>query len=795
MRDHPIVRLGARIARHDPLYALASVLLLALGIGAVGAMLALYRGTLAQPPPLANWERLVVLRGSTAQATRQPLSFPDFEDLLRDVPALADLALTRAATVTLESGDDAPQRIAGARVTPNLTAVLGVRLIQGTGFDVAIGQPADQIVISERLWRGALGAQPLDHIQVRIGGRAVAVVGVLPVGLRFPTPDVDLWMPLAPVGNEARRDYAFTTPWGVLQPGRTLDEAREQIATRVAALAAEFPQSHSGLRIEPVDVDDDLFALHRPLIALFTLVGLLVFIAVAGNLMALSAARALARRGETMTRVALGATQCRLLGDTLSAMSALAAVAVAIGGLLAWGIVRTAEAADTEVFTALRATVDAGVIVGSIAGALLLIAASLAPTWWLQRRIAHAAPAVGSTRASTADRTTVRAAGLIIAVQMAMCFATVGTLLLAQAALAALERSELGFQTDDRFSVALGVPELEHAATITGFEAAIGEVSRMPGVEQVAAISRLPLLRGASSVGVVPASVGLPGEAAIPVDTRLIIGPVDAVLGLTQVQGRFFNDNDRRDAPPTVVIDRRFAEQFFAGRDPLGARVRLQIDPTIEWTIVGVIEPVRWRTFEDGDAPAVLIAAAQFANIAPMRNAQLIWRGHYDPATGIETLRAALRRGMPLLSADTPRALAAVVADASGQARMATRLLRLLTAIAMLLAVLGVGSLLLYRYERQRRAVGVRLCLGASRSRVIASALAESLILATVGGLIGAALVVAGLKLPAAARILPGDGLSTAMLAAGAVVMLLAVVGAIGPVWRIARLEPRAALQ
>jgi len=138
MRPDFTLRLSLRIVRHEPLYVFAAVLLLTLGIGALGAVLALYRGTLAQPPPLANWEHLVVLRGSTPQAGRLPLSYPNFEDLRRDVPALADLALTRAANVTIEVGQAEPQRIIASRVTPNLAAVLGVQLAGGPGFDVAI---------------------------------------------------------------------------------------------------------------------------------------------------------------------------------------------------------------------------------------------------------------------------------------------------------------------------------------------------------------------------------------------------------------------------------------------------------------------------------------------------------------------------------------------------------------------------------------------------------------------------------------------------------------------------------
>ncbi|HET9483347.1 MAG TPA: ABC transporter permease [Xanthomonadales bacterium] len=794
MQDRSPLRLSFRIARHEPLYALASVLLLALGIAALGAMLALYRGTFAQPPPLSNWERLVVLRGVTAQSNRLPLSFPDFEDLRRDVPAFADLALTRAATVTLEAGESAPQRIAAARVTPNLAAVLGVALTDGAGFDVAVGQAADQVVISERLWRGTLAGAPIDALKLRIGGRAVDVVGVLPAGLRFPTPDIDLWLPLAPVGNEARRDYAFTTPWGVLQPGATIDDARGQIAARVALLAAAFPQSHAGLAIEPHAIAADLLAPHRPVIAVFALVGLMVFVAVAGNVAALAAARELSRRGATTTRLVLGANHRRLFGDAVRGALALAAVAAVAGALLALTIVRAAEASDAEMFTALRATVDAGVLAGTGAGALLLLAAQLAPSWWMQRRIALATPGAGGLRAMTVDRSTVRAAGAIVALQLAMSFATVGTLVLANLALAALERTDLGFATQDRYSVALGVPELDHAATIAGFEAAIDEVARMPGVATVAAISRLPLLRGASSVGLVPSSVGLPGDAALPVDARLVVGAADEALGLRLVRGRFIGDEDRQGAPRAVVVDRRFVQQWLPDRDPIGARLRLQIDPTIEWHVVGVIEPVRWRTFEDGEAPALLVAAAQFDNIAPMRNAQLVWRGRFDASTGVEPLREALRRGMPLLSADTPRPLDAIVADASGQARIAARLLRLLTGIALLLALLGVGALLLYRHERQRRAVGIRLCLGASRGRVVARALADSLVLAMCGAVAGAALVVALRQLPAAARLLPADGLASAMLAAAAVVALLAIVGGIAPAWRIARLEPRKVL-
>jgi putative ABC transport system permease protein len=792
MRDRP--SLALRLARHEPLYTFATAMLLTLGIGALGAMLALYRGTLAQPPPLANWDRLAVLRGATAQAARQPLSYPDFEDLRRDVPALEDLALTRAATVTMEAGQAAPQRIAAARVTPNLAAVLGVGLIAGPGFDVALGQAADQIVISERLWQGTLAGQPIDRLNLRVGGRAMKVVGVLPAGLRFPTPDIDLWLPLAPVGNEARRDYFFTTPWGVLRPGSTLDDARQQIATRVEALAAAFPQSHAGLRIEPFAIAQDLFAPHRPLLAVFALVGLLVFIAVAGNVAALSAARALARRSEMATRLVLGASHRRLFGEAARGVAAMAAIACSGGALLAWAIVRAAEAGGAEMFTALRANVDATVIAGTSAGALLLIAAQLAPTWWMQRRIALAAPGSGSLRAMTADRGTVRAAGAIVALQMAMCFATVGTLVLAHLALASLQRIELGFDTDDRYSVALGVPELDHAHTIAGFEAALDEAGRLPGIDSASVISRLPLLKGASSVGLVPSSVGLSGDAALPVDARLVVGPADQALGLRLLRGRFIDETDKHGTQPVTVVDKRFAEQWLADRDPIGARVRLQIDPSIEWEIVGIIEPVRWRTFDDGEAPSLLVAAAQFDNIAPMRNAQLVWRGRYEAAS-LDALREALRRGMPLLSADTSKPLDAIVADASGQARLAARLLRLLTAIALLLALLGVGALLLYRHERQRRAVGIRLCLGASRGRVLAAAIADSFALALAGGLIGAALVFAGQRLPDAGRLLYADGLTAAMLAAAAVVASLALLGGLVPAWRIVRLEPRQVLQ
>ena len=377
-----------------------------------------------------------------------------------------------------------------------------------------------------------------------------------------------------------------------------------------------------------------------------------------------------------------------------------------------------------------------------------------------------------------------------MALQLTMCFGTIGTLVLSGTAFAALERIELGFEKDERFSVALGVPELDRDATVAGFEAAIGELDRLPGYDDVAVVSRLPLLRGASSVGLVPASVGLAGETAIPVDARLVVGPADRALGLRLLRGRFLDATERADTPPAVVVDRRFVQQWFADRDPIGARVRLQIDPTIEWTIVGVIDPVRWRAFEDGEAPSLVIAAAQFANVAPMRNAQIVWRGRFDAGAGVEPLREALRRGLPLLSADTPRSLDALVADASGQARLATRLLRLLSGMAVLLALLGVGALLLYRHERQRRAVGIRLCLGATRARVVGAALADSGALAAAGSLLGAALLLAMRYVPDAGRLLPSEGTTFAMLVAAAAVATLALLGGMVPAWRVAHLQP-----
>jgi putative ABC transport system permease protein len=783
------------LARREPLYLMATAALLSLGIAALGAMLALHRGTLAQPPPLSHWDRLAVLRGVTAQAQRLPLSFPDFEDLRRDIAAFEDLALTRTTTVTLQAGDDTPLRVAGARVTPNLPAVLGIVLHGGAGFDVAVGATADQLVISDRLWRGLLGGQPLDRIALRIGGRAVEVVGVLPPGVRFPTPDVDLWMPLAPVGNEARRDYAFATPWALLRHPSDLDTAQRQLAQRSASLAREFPQSHAGLRVEPIPVEGDLFAAHRPIISLFALVGALVLVAVAGNLAALSAARELARIAQTRTRLAVGATGARLVREAVRAQVVPTAIASLAGGLLAWAIVVAAEASDGEVFTALRASVDPIVIVGTVLGLSVLVAAQFAPIVWMQVRIGQGAPGFARTRSPTLDRGAARGAGFIVALQLAMCFATVGTLMLARASLQALERIELGFVAEERFSVALGVPELDHPATIAGFEAAIAEAARLPGLDAVGAISRLPLLRGASSVGLIPSSVGLSGEAALPVDARLVIGPAAEVLGVRLLRGRHLDALDRSGSTPSIIVDRRFVETWFPGRDPIGRRVRLQIDPTIEWSIVGIFAPVRWRSFEDGEAPSMILPAAQFGNIAPMRNAQLVWRGRFDASAGVAGLREALRRGMPLLSADTPRPLEALVAEASGQVRMAIRLLHLLTAMALLLCVLGVGALLLYRHERQRHAVGIRLCLGASRTRVVVAIVADGMVLALAGGLAGAALVATIRLLTGAGSLLPETGHAMASAVAAGVVLLLSVLGALGPAWRVARLDPAQVLR
>ena len=794
MRDVPLLQALRRLVRHESLYAFATWLLLSIGVGALAAMLALHRGTLAQPPPLPNWDRLVLLLGSAAQAPRLPLSFPDYEDLRREASAFEDLALTRLATFTVETGEGAPQRVAGARVTPNLAAVLGVQLRHGAGFDARIGEPADQAILSERYWRSTFGARPPAGITLRVGGRALQVVGVLPRGVRFPAPEIDLWIPLAPTGNEVRRDYAFTTPWGLVAKGRSVDEARAQLASIVAAIEKAHPDAHTGLVVEPRTAADELLGTHRPLIVVFALVGLLVFVAVVANVAALSAARALSHRGAVATRLVLGATQRSVLADGARVAAALLALATAAGGALAWAIVRAAEAADAESFTALRAGVDAGVCAGVASGVLLMGIAMLAPIAWLLRRLDVASPGVLRTRASSADRGAVRAAGSIVALQLAMCFATIGMLVLARQGLAALERVDLGFDATGRYSVALGVPELDHAATIAGFEAAIAEATRVPGIDRVAAVSRLPLLRGASSVGVVPSSLGLPGESALPADARLVVGPAHEALGLRLLRGRFIADDDRARRPPVVVVDRRFAEQWLSTRDPVGATLRFQIDPTIEWQVVGVIDDVRWRTFDQGTAPTVLFPAAQFANVAPMRNAQLVVRGRLDLASDVEPLRDALRRGMPLLSADTPQPLEAVFATASAQARLASRLLRVLTAIALVLSLLGVGALLLYRFERQRHAIGIRLCLGSTRMRIVSAALADSLALAVAGALAGALLIAIARRVPEATRLLPGDGFVAAAVIAAFVVSALALIGTAAPAWRTSRLEPSTVL-
>jgi hypothetical protein len=292
----------------------------------------------------------------------------------------------------------------------------------------------------------------------------------------------------------------------------------------------------------------------------------------------------------------------------------------------------------------------------------------------------------------------------------------------------------------------------------------------------------------------VPASIDQPGDVPLQADARLVVGPVEDALGLRLMSGRFLDIEDSQDRPHVVMVDRRFVEQWLPGADPLQVKLRLQIDPAIEWQIVGVIDDARWRSFEAGTAPTVLIPAAQFANVAPMRNAQLVVHARPGWADRADALPDALRRGMPLLSADAPQPLTAIVATSSAQARLASRLLGLLCAMALLLALLGVGALLLYRHERQRQAIGIRICLGATRARVVVGALADTVVLSAIGSAVGAVLLFGAQQEPEAAKLLGESGLSWALSLAATTVAGLTLLGSALPAWRSAHLEPREVL-
>ena len=785
-----------RSARRAPAFAMSIVAVTALGVGAVTATFSLADHVLVRPLPFAAPDQLVKLwQDQTARGySRMELSPGNFEDWRRQSTSFQSMSAYAASSMNAMT-PDGPVRMDTAQVTATLFETLGVGAALGRTLFAADGATTTTppVVLSDHLWRSTFaGSGDILGTTLTLSGTAHVIVGVMPPWFEFPTREVDLWLPLrfAPADLEDRANV-FLRAVGRLRPGVSIAQARADLNAVAAGLARAFPEANDKTGATVIALRDEVT--HQTRTMLLALVGAssAVLLIACANLASLFLARSVARQRELAVRLAMGARPRRLARQVLTESLTLSAAGGAVGALLAVMAVPVAAAlVPTTLPIADVPTADLRMLgLAAVATLATGVGFGLVPAWRVAR-----APAGGELRHGTrvfGAQGTERLRGLFVAGEVAAVVVLLVTVGLFLKALWQVQEIDPGFDPRGVVTVrtALPVPKYEPVAVREQFyRRVLDDVLDAPGVESAAYTSFLPLVMGG---GIWP--VLLPGttvpEDARTASVRFVTPGYFATMRVPIVRGRDVADTDRQNTQYVAVVSRSFADLHWPGQDPLGQHFSTALQ---ERVVVGVVGDVRVRGLERESEPQVYLPSPQVPDggLAFYVPKDLVVRASTGLASIVPVVRAAVRRADPEQPLSDVRLMTDIVERQMTSRDTQVAVLVAFAAVALLLALVGIHSLLAYVVAARTREIGVRIALGATRGQVLALVGRRAAGLAALGA--GAGLIVAYAVSRSFQALLAGISAAdvstyvTAVAAAAGITLL----GSVGPAWRAMRVDP-----
>ncbi|HUG97658.1 MAG TPA: ABC transporter permease [Gammaproteobacteria bacterium] len=738
------LRFALRTLARAPGYAGVSILTLALGIGAVATIFAVVNGVLLKPLPYAEPDRLVRVHQASPERglTDGALSPIDFEDWRAQARSFSAIAAYWTGLYTLTGLGDATE-IRASFVTEDFFEVLRTPVLLGRPLTPDdLRQAAQVAVISERLWRGRLGADPaVVGRLLELGGVARTVVGVVASDLGYPAATNEAWLPQTLITEDSHgpqvRENRYLEAVGRLAPGITAGQAEAELSGIAARLEAEYGASNDGWSAASVVPLREVLvgAVDRPLVVVFAVV-LFVLLIGCVNLANLMLARATGRTREFAVRSALGAGRWPLVRQ----LSTEAMVLALAGGLLGLAL----AAIGIEAVIALSADtlprvedvrLDLRTVLVALGAAVL---ASLTFGLLPGLRVASSALALGLR----SGRGTVGAArgglrnALVVTQVMFAVLLVLGAGLMIRSFLA-LNAVDPGFDPDRVLTVSMSVnvpADINGTPNETPFilrrkAELVARAEALPGVVSAATIHRLPLQALGEPWEFTRADAP-DGQARLRADARFVSSGYFTTMGIPLRAGEVFAEH-RPGAPLSVIVSESAARRLWGTEDPLGEGMRLSSGQVLE--VTGVVGDVRQFGLAAEPQPAVYVSQA----LAPRSATTLVLRTTGDPRPLAGPVRAFIAEMDPNQPVRSILTLGEVMAESLGRERFFTLLFGAFGALALALAVVGIYGVLAYMVSQRRREIGVRIALGAGCAAVVRMVLGFGMTLVGAGIALG----------------------------------------------------------
>jgi len=809
------LRFGLRVLLKHKSFTAVAVLTLALGIGANTAIFSVVNGVLLKPLAFHDPDSLVMLW------TDNPTLDLGFHEL---PPANADLPEWRARTTSFEqigafqsnfadlSDDINPERVGGVDVSVNLLPMLGIQPVVGRQFTAEEEQPGQDrvVIISHALWQRRFGGDKgILGKTITINQVPRTISGVLPEGFHFPRatempqgyrlPErADLWTPLAKDATFwERRTQRQLILIARLKAGVTPEQAQAEMDSVTAEQSRAYPQTHDGWRVWLTPLFNQIVGQSRtPLLVLLGAVGFLLLIA-CSNIASLLLARAAARSREMAVRAAIGAGRARIIRQLLTESLLLAALGGGLGLLLGnWGLEVLLKLIPPNVPRVQNITLDTNVFLfTALISVLTGVLFGLVPAWQASKvNLAEALKDSGRTNSGRG----LRSYSLLVSAEVALAAVMlVGAALMLQS-FQRLLAVDPGFRPSNLVTFNVSLPSARYSDDVKRgqfFEQMRAQLSNLPGVQAVGAISDLPL-SGNENV----TFLAVEGAAPVPrgkepiAEDRLITPGYFEAMGVKRINGRDFDANDGLNKPLVVIVNETLARQFFPDGDAVGKRIKRVLDDKDWGTIVGVVRDVRGYALDKQVRPQFYHPLAQEPGEADEMSLAL----RVD-AAALPSLRGAIQQEFKQFDAALPianfRTMEQLVDKAVARPRFSTVLLVSFAVTALLLTVVGLYGVVAYGVNQRTREIGIRMALGARQTSVLLLIIRQGMKPALIGLSIGIAGAFGLMRLLASQlyEVQATDPSTFALVALG--LLMIALVACYIPARRATRVDSMAALR
>jgi putative ABC transport system permease protein len=831
------LRHAVRSLRATPSFTIGALLVLALGTGATTAIFSVVDAVALRPLPFPEPDRIVAvgMRAATAgpgvgpqrpgpQGAPRPMggmpgAKPPEPDALASITAQdyldwaerqqvfeAMAALGGIGDYIFQPPSAEPELVKGDRVTASFFDVLQVRPMLGAVFTSRDEVDASDrvVVVSHAFWQRHLGRDPAAVGRIlALNGESYTIVGVMPAGFVYPpgsTQPADLWMlwVLRPQdrvrAGSGARSLGGHQSIGRLKADVSLDQAQAQMSQIAATVASANSTTNTGRGIGIRPLRDHLVgsSTRSWMLMLLAAVGLVLLIACA-NVANLWLARASVQRRDAAVRAALGASRGRLVQRVLIESLVVSAAGTIVGLALAWWCVRLLATTLPESLTRVAAVgIDARVLAVAAAVALLTgLVSGVVPA--LQGSSPVLATALNeSTRGGGTSRGRRRTRAMLVVAEVAFAVVLLVGATLFIGSFINVMRIDPGFRAQDVLAtqlVQLSSPGTAPTDIRPALDDIVERARRLPGVIDAAAAApgipfRIQLRIGALQVP------GQPLDYNKTVSVKFVTADYHRALAIPLSSGRYFTNDDREGAEGVVILSDAAARTYFGNDDPLG-RVVINVGEA-ERRVVGVVANARQASLEVSPHPEVYLPMAQGRT---QSYGHVLLHTSGDPNDTLPALRSVVAQVLPQVPLRNVARLEDLLAAQTAERRLSMLMFSLFGLLGLVISAVGIFAVIAYLVSQQTRDIGIRMALGATRSRVVAAVFGQ------VGRLVSAGLILGGIAAwslsNAAGRFLFGLDPKDVRAYAIAMITLLAAafVATLLPARRAASIDPTEALR